>query len=250
MKRMVALFLSLLLLCAPLWVSAAEKNDPVTKGYLGDVNLDGAVNAIDALCILRYAVEKESLSLGALHAAQTNDDDVVNAVDALNILKYAVGKESPLYQGAVQTTFASNSAFAYWKVVEDDICTTEQAWHFETYEEYQNFLDLGYINKEEAESTFNAAFFETYSLVLWYRMSGMTTGSLHYKGAFVKGDCVYLDIVPYGTCVIDFEHAIDKVYGFHYKKGDNAVTTVVMRKCTVGDMYRKYSLSQFDFPQS
>ncbi len=58
----------------------------------GDVDLNGAVNAKDALQILRYAVGKTSLSEASLAAADFKQNGKIDAIAALNILKFAVGK--------------------------------------------------------------------------------------------------------------------------------------------------------------
>lgn len=61
---------------------------------LGDVNEDTKINAVDALLILQYAVNKYELNDTQKVAADVNKDTKVNSVDALNILQYAVGKPS------------------------------------------------------------------------------------------------------------------------------------------------------------
>ena len=58
----------------------------------GDVNEDGAVNAKDALQVLKFAVNKTTLSETQQTAAMVTKDEEINAKDALEILKYAVGK--------------------------------------------------------------------------------------------------------------------------------------------------------------
>ncbi len=58
----------------------------------GDVNLDRAVNAVDALQVLRHAVGKITLTEASLAAADFRQDGVINAVNALEILQFAVGK--------------------------------------------------------------------------------------------------------------------------------------------------------------
>lgn len=71
---------------------------------LGDVNLDGKVNALDATQILRYSNNKSSILTGedeyeadlAKFAADVNADDKINALDATQILRYANNKSSAL----------------------------------------------------------------------------------------------------------------------------------------------------------
>ncbi|MBR6800190.1 MAG: hypothetical protein IKM61_00360 [Eubacteriaceae bacterium] len=74
------------------------------EGLLGDVNLDGKVNAIDATQILCYANNKASVfteAEGALAeylmwAADVNEDGKVNAIDATQILRFCNNKPSSL----------------------------------------------------------------------------------------------------------------------------------------------------------
>lgn len=65
---------------------------------IGDVNLDGRVNALDATQILRYVNEKPNVIVtsGTLGLADTFLDGVVNATDATYILKYANNKVDSL----------------------------------------------------------------------------------------------------------------------------------------------------------
>lgn len=62
----------------------------------GDVDLDGQVNAADALLVLRHAVGKTQLSGASLGAADFVQNGVIDASSALSILKFAVGKQSVL----------------------------------------------------------------------------------------------------------------------------------------------------------
>ncbi len=58
----------------------------------GDVDLDGKVNAKDALLVLRHAVGKITLSQVQLAGADFKQNGKMDAVVALNILKFSVGK--------------------------------------------------------------------------------------------------------------------------------------------------------------
>ncbi len=58
----------------------------------GDVDLNGAVNAKDALVVLRYTVGKITLTPAAYESANFNQSDKIDAMVALNILKFSVGK--------------------------------------------------------------------------------------------------------------------------------------------------------------
>ncbi len=58
----------------------------------GDVNEDGAVNAKDALQVLKFGVNKITFSKTQQTAAEVDGKAGINAKDALEILKYSVGK--------------------------------------------------------------------------------------------------------------------------------------------------------------
>lgn len=55
---------------------------------LGDVDMDGKINASDALLVLKHAAKIESVS-DRTTLADINKDEKIDAVDALEILKYA-----------------------------------------------------------------------------------------------------------------------------------------------------------------
>lgn len=59
------------------------------ESVLGDVNIDGKINAQDALMILKYSAKIIEFEEQELLLSDVNSDDVVNAQDALVILKYA-----------------------------------------------------------------------------------------------------------------------------------------------------------------
>ncbi len=70
---------------------------------VGDINLDGNIDAADALDLLLFVVVKSPPPMGtdAYERYQcmriivdVNDDDITNAADALMILQYAVGKRT------------------------------------------------------------------------------------------------------------------------------------------------------------
>ena len=65
--------------------------EPKTAGKTGDVNMDGQINAADALLVLKHAVGKTVLSDEAQFYGDANCDDTLDAVDALWILQAAVG---------------------------------------------------------------------------------------------------------------------------------------------------------------
>ncbi|MDE7400169.1 MAG: dockerin type I repeat-containing protein, partial [Oscillospiraceae bacterium] len=63
---------------------------PETTWKMGDVNLDGKVNAADATLILKYSVGEITLSGQSYINANVNGDDRINAQDATEILKTLV----------------------------------------------------------------------------------------------------------------------------------------------------------------
>lgn len=58
---------------------------------LGDLNGDAAINAGDALVVLKSVAGMETLTETQLVAGDVNKDEAVNASDALQILKYVAG---------------------------------------------------------------------------------------------------------------------------------------------------------------
>ena len=88
-------------------IEAPMATEPVTAVALGDVNGDGAVDAADALRMLRHAVGKEVLAEEALAAGLLNEDGAVNATDALLCLQFAVGKRDvfPVLPAGPRNTF-------------------------------------------------------------------------------------------------------------------------------------------------
>lgn len=64
-------------------------DDPIVEVLLGDTDLDGDIDATDALCVLQHAASLKTLEGDALANADVDADGKINATDALNILKYA-----------------------------------------------------------------------------------------------------------------------------------------------------------------
>ncbi|MDE7400340.1 MAG: dockerin type I repeat-containing protein [Oscillospiraceae bacterium] len=65
---------------------------PEITWKMGDVNLDGKVNASDATLILKYSVGLVTLSGQRYINADVNGDDRINAQDATEILRTLVGR--------------------------------------------------------------------------------------------------------------------------------------------------------------
>lgn len=68
----------------------AEHDEPTV--LIGDVNNDGSVDALDSVNILKYTVDKVTLTENQLYVADVNDDGSVDALDAFAIQSFAVGK--------------------------------------------------------------------------------------------------------------------------------------------------------------
>ena len=85
--------------------SAAVSNT-YTLALMGDVNGDGKVNSVDALCVLRHAVSLDVIEGAGFVAADLDGNNNVNSADALVILRIAVGidKLGDLYPKAETPT--------------------------------------------------------------------------------------------------------------------------------------------------
>ncbi|MBO5420737.1 MAG: leucine-rich repeat protein [Clostridia bacterium] len=106
-------------------VEIAEDNEPLQNAEIhfssngpevrGDVNSDRAVNASDALLVLKHAVKRMELTGKALEKADVNKDSSINASDALIILRIAVGIDDSiplnkqdvvgLYNGGIEKAY-------------------------------------------------------------------------------------------------------------------------------------------------
>lgn len=81
--------------------SAVDDSDEVVSvnNYLGDVNLDGAVTAVDARMILQHTAGLIELDENALCYADCNEDGNVSAIDARVVLQITAGLVKPQYPG-------------------------------------------------------------------------------------------------------------------------------------------------------
>ncbi len=66
--------------------SASEKR-------LGDVNLNGEIEAVDALLIQRYSIDLEAFKSDQVALADVNNDDSIDMIDALSVLRASIGLE-------------------------------------------------------------------------------------------------------------------------------------------------------------
>lgn len=84
MKKVIAAIMATLILISSITVYGNEQG----SAY-GDVNMDNAVNASDALLVLKHASKLTILDKEQIALANVNEDSSVNASDALLILKFA-----------------------------------------------------------------------------------------------------------------------------------------------------------------
>ncbi len=99
MKR-IRFLVSLFLVFAIIFSSqglffSAFATDANSSTYLGDVNFDNSVSAIDARMILQYTAGLTELSEQALYYADCNEDGAVTAVDARMVLQVTAGLAKP-----------------------------------------------------------------------------------------------------------------------------------------------------------
>ena len=109
MKRVISLLLVALMAFSVGVVASAETTD-ATVGVgaygtdwlkYGDVNADQAIDAKDALAVLKNAVGKENFTDVQKTVANVNVDEAINAKDALDILKFAVNKITTFTAGVI-----------------------------------------------------------------------------------------------------------------------------------------------------
>ncbi len=113
MKRVLSFLLAAFMVLSVVVAASAETAEGVgTYGtdwlYYGDVNADNAINAKDALSVLKNAVGKEEFTDVQKTVANVNGDDAINAKDALDILKYAVGKLNAFTAGIIYQITLTN----------------------------------------------------------------------------------------------------------------------------------------------
>lgn len=89
---------------------AAEDDSSIHLGmygenyaFYGDVNLDGEIDAVDALLILKHSVGKEQLNHVQKVLADVNKDNDIHAADALEVLKLSVENVTEFHTGSIYT---------------------------------------------------------------------------------------------------------------------------------------------------
>lgn len=127
MKKIISILLVLILCMTP--VAAQANGNIVTADYAsGDVDMNGSVDAADALLILKKAAALVSLSEEQLVLADLNEDSIIDAKDALAVLKIAAGIKSDdiivLFTNDVHCGIEDNIGYAglaaYKKSMESD----------------------------------------------------------------------------------------------------------------------------------
>lgn len=104
MKRIRSLIsfilISVIILSSQSFVFSASAlevfEDSFSKEYLGDVNSDGLVTAVDARMILRYTAGLVELDEKSMQYADCNEDGEVTAVDARIVLQVTAGLIKPV----------------------------------------------------------------------------------------------------------------------------------------------------------
>ncbi len=105
--------------------AVAAYNDLID--YLcGDINADEAINAKDALEVLKAAVGKVTFTEKEGYAADVNNDGEFNAKDALMILQFSVGKRTE-FPGQLQLGAYETESALYSKKSEELYDTTYQS---------------------------------------------------------------------------------------------------------------------------
>lgn len=89
MKKIISIFLIVLICITPVCVSADTSESDATQIMMGDVTNDKKVNASDARLILRVSSKLESADKVSLYNADTNADGKINASDARSVLRVA-----------------------------------------------------------------------------------------------------------------------------------------------------------------
>lgn len=93
MKKIIAITLALVSIMAvsiPAFAATA-KTTPTKTVIIGDVDGNGKIELVDALLVVRHAMNISSLTEDQMTRADINEDDNINLTDALLIIRTALG---------------------------------------------------------------------------------------------------------------------------------------------------------------
>lgn len=150
----------------------------------GDVNTDTAVNAKDALLVLRYAVEKEQLTQIQLQAADVTGQGDPNAKDALCILQKSVGK---LRHFDVEKTLLT------WQQPKENPRIRASGYPTELVVSYCNTYEELQAVLQREELPYSKEYFETGSLVLVNFTTPDTATTYYANDLYVNNGILYME---------------------------------------------------------
>lgn len=93
MKKIIAITLalaSIMVLSIPAFATTT-KTTPTKTVIIGDVNGNGKIDLVDALLVVRHAMNISSLTEDQMTRADVNKDGNINLTDALLIIRTAMG---------------------------------------------------------------------------------------------------------------------------------------------------------------
>ena len=113
---------------------------------IGDLNADGAVNATDLTCIIRYVLEGGELDEVQSYVYDANADGIVNLIDLVRIKKYLAGKSDILgHETAYETEEVVYSVAAVNSFYSANVATVStdepSISDYETFIAYSNVLE-------------------------------------------------------------------------------------------------------------
>ncbi|WP_407385775.1 dockerin type I domain-containing protein [Ruminococcus sp.] len=128
MKKLLSVILAAVLLTSGMTIAAASASaaEPEEKPVylLGDADLDGQVNVVDAALIQRYEVRMAELTDQQLLTADVDGDDEVNIVDATWIQRWELKMKAPEGIGSPLTEVYKTKAFP---ILRESVDSTETA---------------------------------------------------------------------------------------------------------------------------
>lgn len=175
----------------------------------GDADLNGSVNSIDALLILRYSVGLEDEVFNE-YTYDVNGDYSINSVDALRVLMIAVKNDNPLtygkkellkfYSDAMSTACKETSAITYTSEYTSRLVNDyDSADYVDFYEPYH---DVAYFNNGYNEEYDMTAF--DYCPYPWIEDSAVKSaeiklfeGKYRVKITLVSEGATYDEPMPY-----------------------------------------------------